>query len=104
MTTAPKATGEKDMHDWLEAELEETLDETLEAELSEPMLSEELRRIYRAAHPDSLDRRVYFRNLLRLQSELIKMQTWVENTGAKILIVFEGRDSAGKGGVIKRIT
>jgi len=96
-------TGTKDKRGWLEAELEETLDETLEAELSEPMLSEELRRIYRDAHPDMLDRRTYFTNLLRLQAELIKMQTWVEHTGAKVLIIFEGRDSAGKGGVIKRI-
>ena len=96
--------GAKDRHNWLEAELEETLDETLEAELSEPMLSDELRRLYRDAHPDSLDRRTYLKNLLRLQAELIKLQTWVEHTGAKILIIFEGRDSAGKGGVIKRIT
>ena len=96
--------GTKEMRDWIDAELEETLDETLEAELSEPMLSEELRRIYREAHPDLLDRRTYFSNLLRLQAELIKMQTWVEHTGAKVLIIFEGRDSAGKGGVIKRIT
>jgi len=99
-----KETDPKDMHNWLDAELEETLDETLEAELSEPMLSEELRRFYREAHPDSLNRRVYLKNLLRLQAELIKMQTWVEHTGAKVLIIFEGRDSAGKGGVIKRIT
>lgn len=89
---------------WFDAELEETLDETLEAELSEPMLSNELRRLYKEAHPNALDRRVYFRNLLRLQAELIKLQSWVEHTGAKILIIFEGRDSAGKGGVIKRIT
>ncbi len=89
---------------WLEAELEETLDEAFEAEFSEPMLSDELRKLYREYHPDSLDRRVYFRNLLRLQAELIKLQSWVEQTGEKVLIIFEGRDSAGKGGVIKRIT
>ena len=94
----------RDEKDWLEAELEETLDETLEAELSEPMLSDEMRRLYREAHRDSLDRRTYLSNLLRLQSELIKLQSWVEHTGAKVLIIFEGRDSAGKGGVIKRIT
>ena len=95
---------DKTLKDWLESELEETLDETLEAELSEPMLSDELRKLYRRLHPDALDRRVYLRNLLRLQAELIKVQTWVEHTGAKVLIIFEGRDSAGKGGVIKRIT
>jgi len=99
----PKPT-DNEQQAWLETELEETLDETLEAELSEPMLSEELRRLYRAAHPNALDRRTYLRNLLRQQAELIKLQSWVEHTGAKILIIFEGRDSAGKGGVIKRIT
>lgn len=93
-----------DVREWLDAELEETLDETLEAELSEPMLSAELRRLYRERHPDALDRRTYLTNLLRLQAELIKVQTWVEHTGAKVLVIFEGRDSAGKGGVIKRIT
>lgn len=90
--------------DWLEAELEDTLDELYENEFSEPMLTEEIRNIYKDKHPDMLDRRVYYRNLLRLQMELIKLQHWVEVTGAKILIICEGRDSAGKGGVIKRIT
>ncbi|MFD0979648.1 polyphosphate kinase 2 [Tropicimonas aquimaris] len=105
MTDAPDDTPLDDMHkDWLEAELEETLDETFEMEFSEPMLSQEIRKIYRKAHPESLDRRTYFTNLLRLQAEMIKMQDWVEATGARICILFEGRDSAGKGGVIKRIT
>ena len=68
------------------------------------MLSDELRGLYRKAHPNDLDRRVYLRNLIRLQAELIKLQTWVEHTKSKVLIIFEGRDSAGRGGVIKRIT
>jgi polyphosphate kinase 2 len=104
MTTDPRDKAAPERQNWLETELEETLDETLEAELSEPMLSEELRDLYRKAHPDDLDRRVYLRNLIRLQAELIKLQTWVEHTKSKVLIIFEGRDSAGKGGVIKRIT
>src|SRR5437867_1802237 len=49
-------------------------------------------------------RRQYFRQLLRLQAELVKMQDWVMATGQKIVILFEGRDAAGKGGAIKRIT
>ena len=49
-------------------------------------------------------RRVYFRELFRLQAELVKLQDWVQATGHKVVIVFEGRDAAGKGGVIKRIT
>jgi polyphosphate kinase 2 len=104
MTTDPNDKAAAERQNWLEAELDETLDETLEAELSEPMLSEELRGLYRKAHPNDLDRRVYLRNLIRLQAELIKLQTWVEHTQSKVLIIFEGRDSAGKGGVIKRIT
>jgi polyphosphate kinase 2 len=104
MTTDPNDKAAPERQNWLEAELDETLDETLEAELSEPMLSDELRGLYRKAHPNDLDRRVYLRNLIRLQAELIKLQTWVEHTQSKVLIIFEGRDSAGKGGVIKRIT
>jgi hypothetical protein len=46
----------------------------------------------------------YFRELFRLQSELVKLQSWVVATGHKVVILFEGRDAAGKGGVIKRIT
>ena len=90
--------------DWLKAELADTLDEDYELELSEPALSLEMRRIYRKHHPPSMERADYFRALLTLQAELIKMQDWVEYHGEKIAIVFEGRDAAGKGGVIKRIT
>jgi polyphosphate kinase 2 len=90
--------------DWLEAELEDTLDEDYELEMSEPALSMELRRIYKKKHPKTLDHVTYFKALLTLQAELIKLQDWVEHTGEKIAVIFEGRDSAGKGGVIKRIT
>lgn len=90
--------------DWLQAELEDTLDEDLELELSEPALSMELRRIYRSKHKPTLDRMTYFKSLLTLQAELIKLQDWVEHYGEKVAVIFEGRDAAGKGGVIKRIT
>lgn len=53
---------------------------------------------------DKEARRQYFRELFRLQGELVKLQDWVIATGKKVVIVFEGRDAAGKGGVIKRIT
>ncbi|OVZ57438.1 polyphosphate kinase 2 [Pigmentiphaga sp. NML080357] len=49
-------------------------------------------------------RRLYFRELFRLQAELVKLQDWVVHTRHKVVIIFEGRDAAGKGGVIKRIT
>ncbi|MEN3974078.1 polyphosphate kinase 2 [Emcibacter sp. SYSU 3D8] len=90
--------------DWLEAELADTLDEDYELELSEPALSMEIRKIYKRTHPDTIDRQTYFRSLLKLQSELIKLQDWVASTKKKVVVLFEGRDSAGKGGVIKRIT
>ncbi|MFG6458027.1 polyphosphate kinase 2 [Roseateles sp. BYS96W] len=50
------------------------------------------------------ERQRYFRELIRLQSELVKLQDWVQHSGHKVVILFEGRDAAGKGGVIKRIT
>ena len=90
--------------DMFDLEFEETLDDLVETELHEPILSEETRKIYKDAHPHGLDARIYYPNLLRLQAEMIKLQDWVVHTGAKVLIICEGRDSAGKGGVIKRIT
>lgn len=53
---------------------------------------------------ERLDRRTYFEELLRLQRELIKLQDWAVEYGERIVVIFEGRDSAGKGGTIKRIT
>ena len=52
----------------------------------------------------SLSRRSYFHELLRLQHELVRLQDWVKHEGLRVVVLFEGRDSAGKGGVIKRIT
>jgi polyphosphate kinase 2 len=97
--TAPTQT-----RDWLEAELADAFHEEIEAELEDVILSEEIARIYKDRHPDQIDRRIYFRELVRLQSELIRLQSWVAHTGQKIVVLFEGRDSAGKGGAIKRIT
>ena len=50
-----------------------------------------------------MDRRTYLKSLLGLQAELVKLQDWVIHTNQKIVILFEGRDAAGKGGIIKRI-
>jgi polyphosphate kinase 2 len=52
---------------------------------------------------DRVPRRVYEKDLERLQVELVGMQQWVIETGARIVVIFEGRDAAGKGGAIKRI-
>ena len=51
-----------------------------------------------------MDKTIYEGELLRLQAELVEMQEWVKSTGARLVVVFEGRDAAGKGGAIKRVT
>ena len=80
----------------LELEFEDSLDDLLGRPSCEPgTAADEARR---------QARRAYFRELFRLQGELVKLQDWVAHTGEKVVIVFEGRDAAGKGGVIKRIT
>jgi polyphosphate kinase len=56
-----------------------------------------------AAKP-KLKRKEYEEQIAKLHTELVKLQFWVKRTGAKIIVLFEGRDAAGKGGVIKRIT
>jgi polyphosphate kinase len=86
-------------------DLIDSYDEELEMELEDRTVAE-LTGAEAPAHSaqDKEDRRVYFRELFRLQGELVKLQDWVKNTGHKVVILFEGRDAAGKGGVIKRIT
>ncbi|KAF0173022.1 MAG: polyphosphate kinase 2 PA0141 family [Rhodobacteraceae bacterium] len=102
-TAAPNAPSQQAM-DWLEAELADAFDEEYELELEDVQLSLEISRIYKDKHPDGIDRHVYFQSLIRLQSELIKLQDWVSYHKKKVVVLFEGRDSAGKGGVIKRIS
>ncbi|MDO8882563.1 MAG: polyphosphate kinase 2 [Pseudotabrizicola sp.] len=90
--------------DWLKAELADTFDEDFELELEDAQLSLEIARIYKEKHPQTIDRTQYFHALIRMQSELIKLQDWVQYHRKKVVVIFEGRDSAGKGGVIKRLT
>jgi polyphosphate kinase 2 len=54
--------------------------------------------------PAKLPKKIYAAELVRLQEELVKMAEWVKTSGARVVVIFEGRDAAGKGGVIKRIT
>ena len=83
----------------LREDLLDSLDEEFELEMQD--------RLGEDAGRDSAcssSRIQYFRELLRLQTELVKLQDWVVHTGHRMVILFEGRDAAGKGGVIKRIT
>jgi polyphosphate kinase 2 len=79
-------------------EMLDSFDEELELEIDDDRLSGE---------PESDEKKAarqkYFKELLRLQGELVKLQDWVVEKKLKVLVIFEGRDSAGKGGAIKRI-
>jgi polyphosphate kinase 2 len=89
--------------DWVDIALDEMFVEDLELDIFDSP-AELTSNGGGSAEQPSITRRDYFRHLIRLQTELIKLQTWVAHNGSKLVIIFEGRDSAGKGGVIKRIT
>ncbi|HLX98970.1 MAG TPA: polyphosphate kinase 2 [Roseiarcus sp.] len=86
------------------AEIEDNLDEDIELELEDDQLADLLSETEHLQTHDTLPRRLYFKELLRLQRELIKLQDWVVAKKLKLVVIFEGRDSAGKGGAIKRVT
>jgi polyphosphate kinase 2 len=84
-------------------DLADAYDEELEMEIEDHLPLPDGHRV--PGDDGSRDyRRAYFRNLFRLQAELIKLQDWVVAAREKLIILFEGRDAAGKGGVIKRIS
>ena len=86
------------------AEMADSFDEELEMELDDGRLDELIALHSDQTHGSSVDRHLYFKELFRLQAELVKLQDWVVNQKLKVVVLFEGRDAAGKGGVIKRIT
>src|SRR6266702_5960609 len=57
-----------------------------------------------AVRPARLPRTIYEKELFRLQAELVKLQEWVRSEGCRVVVIFEGRDAAGKGSTIKRVT
>jgi len=85
-------------------ELADGFDEELEMELDDDRLDRMLADMQEHPDRETLDRRVYFKELFRLQGELVKLQDWVQSRRLRVVVIFEGRDSAGKGGAIKRIT
>jgi polyphosphate kinase 2 len=91
-------------HKRIQYDLMDSLDEELELEIDDERLAEAVAETAGAHEDNKLDRHVYFKELLNLQRELIKLQDWVVHQKAKVVVLFEGRDSAGKGGVIKRVT
>jgi polyphosphate kinase 2 len=100
MTELHKQNLDEDQIRRLREDLLDTLDEEFEMEIDDRLTDggSDFRGSSAAA------RAHYFRELLRLQGELVKLQDWVVATKQRVVILFEGRDAAGKGGVIKRIT
>jgi polyphosphate kinase 2 len=94
-------SGELEMR--MQREVLDSYDEELELELEDRPFDINGNEVA-LTDGEKLERRHYFAELLRLQGELVKLQDWVVATGHKLVILFEGRDAAGKGGVIKRIS
>lgn len=94
-----------DVYQNLLYEFQDSLDEELEMELDDVRMDALIGR--EGVLPPSgsqLSRQAYFRELLRLQGELVKLQDWIVHHKLRVVVLFEGRDAAGKGGVIKRVT
>src|SRR5215467_5812990 len=79
----------------INGEMLDTIDEELEMEIDDDRLAKLLTEIAEHPQPQTIDRRVYFNELLRLQGELVKLQDWVVRQKLKVVIIFEGRDAAG---------
>ncbi|KXV04258.1 polyphosphate kinase [Caballeronia megalochromosomata] len=82
------------------ADIIDSYDEEFEMEVDDRFLDGEST----FSEEERVLRKTYFRELFRLQGELVKLQDWVVNKGHRLVVLFEGRDAAGKGGAIKRIT
>jgi polyphosphate kinase len=94
----------KTIHDRIHGEMVDSFDEELELEIDDERLEKLLAEISERPELETIDRRFYFKELFRLQGELVKLQDWILRNKLKLVVLFEGRDAAGKGGVIKRIT
>ncbi|MEM8744951.1 MAG: polyphosphate kinase 2, partial [Pseudomonadota bacterium] len=84
---------DSDQREWIERELEDSLDEELEMELDDDRIYGDFPKVAFKKPEPSLPRREYFSELLRLQAELVELQDWVVNTNYKLVVVFEGRDA-----------
>ena len=102
--SAKKDQADDRMQRRIDAEMQDNLDEDLELELEDSDLDDLLAEGHEHPLMHGFPRKLYFTELLRLQRELIKLQDWVVAKKLKLVVLFEGRDAAGKGGVIKRIT
>lgn len=94
----------EDLMQRIARDLIDSYDEELELEIEDRNIDGLDPASATSASADKAARQAYFKELFRLQGELVKLQDWVQHSKQKVVILFEGRDAAGKGGVIKRIT
>ena len=94
----------EDLMQRIARDLIDSYDEELELEIEDRNLDGLDPGSAASSVSDKAARQAYFKELFRLQGELVKLQDWVQHSKQKVVILFEGRDAAGKGGVIKRIT
>ena len=85
------------------AEIEDSFDEELELEMDDDRLAGLVNDLSENTQTSSGARATYFKELFALQRELVKLQDWVVYKKLKVVVLFEGRDAAGKGGSIKRV-
>ncbi|RZL65438.1 MAG: polyphosphate kinase 2 [Variovorax sp.] len=100
--TTSSLPAQDDLMQRIARDLMDSYDEEIELEIEDRIIDGE-----HGTSPVATDkaaRQAYFTELFRLQGELVKLQDWVQHSKQKVVILFEGRDAAGKGGVIKRIT
>ncbi|MCB4802250.1 polyphosphate kinase 2 [Methylobacterium brachiatum] len=97
--TIDHASADPTMVEMIRREILDSYDEEMELGFEDDRLDS-----LEGGSESGLDRRRYFRDLLHLQHELVRLQDWVQHKKLRVVVLFEGRDSAGKGGVIKRIT
>ena len=102
MTSMPSINGE-DLVRRISRDLADSYDEELEMEIEDRHLRGDIDS-GAETDADRRDRQRYFSELFRLQAELVKLQDWVVEAREKVVILFEGRDAAGKGSAIKRVT
>ncbi|MCR9210960.1 MAG: polyphosphate kinase 2 [bacterium] len=89
-------------YDRIRDDILDSIDEEIEAEIGDALMERSAKRT--TDDGGKIGRKEYFASLLKLQLELVKLQEWVVANRVKVAVLFEGRDAAGKGGAIKRIT
>jgi polyphosphate kinase 2 len=93
----------RDLDSRVRSDLVDSFDEELEMEIDDSRLDKLIAEFADRPQPQGIERAIYFKELFRLQGELVKLQDWVVDRKLKLVVIFEGRDAAGKGGAIKRI-